>query len=150
MSNNGNHVTIQQSQNAGRSINAFVRITEQPTSTEYRFRYESEGRAGSIPGASSSPTNKTFPSIQVVGYSGNAVVVVSCVTKDEPYRPHPHKLVGERCEHGICQENINSETTSVTFSNLGLQCVRHRDVERALIDREEKCVDPYESEYINL
>lgn len=67
--------------------NAYVKITEQPASKSLRFRYECEGRsAGSIPGVCSSPENKTFPSIQVVGYKGRAVVVVSCVTKDPPYR----------------------------------------------------------------
>lgn len=67
--------------------NAYVKITEQPASKSLRFRYECEGRsAGSIPGVCSTPENKTFPSIQVVGYKGRAVVVVSCVTKDAPYR----------------------------------------------------------------
>lgn len=66
---------------------AFVRINEQPASKALRFRYECEGRsAGSIPGVFSSPENKTFPSIEVVGYKGRAVVVVSCVTKELPYR----------------------------------------------------------------
>lgn len=52
-----------------------------------RFRYECEGRsAGSIPGAHSSPENKTFPTIEIVGHKGRAVVVVSCVTKDKPYK----------------------------------------------------------------
>lgn len=67
--------------------NAFVRITEQPASKALRFRYECEGRsAGSIPGVYSTPENKTYPSIEIVGYKGRAVVVVSCVTKDPPYR----------------------------------------------------------------
>lgn len=67
--------------------NAFVKITEQPAPKALRFRYECEGRsAGSIPGASSTPDNKTFPGIQVINYRGRAVVVVSCVTKDKPYR----------------------------------------------------------------
>lgn len=67
--------------------NARVEIIEQPASKSLRFRYECEGRsAGSIPGVCSTPENKTFPSIQVVGYKGRAVVVVSCVTKDPPYR----------------------------------------------------------------
>lgn len=66
---------------------AEVRIIEQPASKALRFRYECEGRsAGSIPGVNSSPENKTFPTIQVVGYKGRAVVVVSCVTKDEPFK----------------------------------------------------------------
>lgn len=67
--------------------NAYVKITEQPAPKALRFRYECEGRsAGSIPGAQSTTDNKTYPSIQVVNYRGRAVVVVSCVTKEQPYR----------------------------------------------------------------
>lgn len=171
MFNNVNDVTMQSSQihpqsqpnananasnvaNSNSSINsyrrsAFVKITEQPASKALRFRYECEGRsAGSIPGVLSSPENKTFPSIQVVGYRGRAVVVVSCVTKDPPYRPHPHNLVGkEGCKKGVCTVEINSDTMSVTFSNLGIQCVKKRDIDEALRVREEIRVDPYRSEY---
>lgn len=65
----------------------YVRITEQPAPKALRFRYECEGRsAGSIPGARSTQDTKTYPSIEIVGYKGRAVVVVSCVTKDEPFR----------------------------------------------------------------
>lgn len=75
------------SSNSNIRRNAYVKITEQPASKALRFRYECEGRsAGSIPGVSSTAENKTFPSIQVMGYRGRAVVVVSCVTKDPPYR----------------------------------------------------------------
>lgn len=64
-----------------------VRIIEQPASKALRFRYECEGRsAGSIPGVNSTSENKTYPTIQVQGHQGRAVVVVSCVTKDEPFR----------------------------------------------------------------
>lgn len=65
----------------------YVKITEQPAGKALRFRYECEGRsAGSIPGVNSTPENKTYPTIEIVGYKGRAVVVVSCVTKDQPYR----------------------------------------------------------------
>ena len=48
---------------------AYVKITEQPASKGLRFRYECEGRsAGSIPGVSSTPENKTYPTIQVRTY----------------------------------------------------------------------------------
>lgn len=64
-----------------------VQILEQPAPKALRFRYECEGRsAGSIPGANSTVETKTYPEIQVVNYTGRAVVVVSCVTKDLPYR----------------------------------------------------------------
>ncbi|XP_063222871.1 embryonic polarity protein dorsal-like isoform X2 [Bacillus rossius redtenbacheri] len=126
---------------------ASVKIVEQPASKALRFRYECEGRsAGSIPGKHSTPENKTFPSIQVVGYKGRALVVVSCVTKDPPYRPHPHNLVGkEGCKMGVCTLEINQETMAATFSNLGIQCVKKKDIEEALKTREEIGVDPFKT-----
>ena len=126
-----------------------MEITEQPASKALRFRYECEGRsAGSIPGANSTADNKTFPSVKVVGYQGPAVVVVSCVTKDPPYRPHPHNLVGkDGCKKGVCTVNLNVETMSVTFQNLGIQCVKKKDVEESLRLRESIRVDPFQSEY---
>lgn len=122
-------------------------ILEQPASKALRFRYECEGRsAGSIPGVHSTPENKTYPTIQVRGYQGRAVVVVSCVTKDAPYRPHPHNLVGkEGCKRGVCTLEINNKEMTVSFSNLGIQCVKKRDIEDALKQREEIRVDPFRS-----
>ena len=44
----------------------YVEIVEQPRARGLRFRYECEGRsAGSIPGETSTPERKTFPSIKV-------------------------------------------------------------------------------------
>lgn len=129
----------------GSKRDACVKIIEQPASKALRFRYECEGRsAGSIPGATSTPENKTFPTIQVVGYQGRAVVVVSCVTKDVPYRPHPHNLVGkEGCKKGICSVEISGESMTATFSNLGIQCVKKKDIDEALRIREGIRVDPF-------
>ncbi|XP_050076801.1 embryonic polarity protein dorsal isoform X1 [Anopheles maculipalpis] len=124
----------------------YVEITEQPHPKALRFRYECEGRsAGSIPGVSTTAEHKTFPSIQVHGYRGRAVVVVSCVTKEGPdHKPHPHNLVGkEGCKKGVCTVEINSTTMSYTFNNLGIQCVKKKDVEEALRLRQEIRVDPY-------
>lgn len=128
-----------------------VRIVEQPASKALRFRYECEGRsAGSIPGVNSTPENKTFPTIEIVGYKGKAVVVVSCVTKDAEngkYKPHPHNLVGkEGCKKGVCTLEVNTDTMRVVFSNLGIQCVKKKDIESALKAREEIRVDPFISE----
>lgn len=65
----------------------YVEIIEQPASNAHRFRYECEGRsAGSIPGVNSRSEHKTFPTIQVKNYRGEAIVNVSCVEKNEPYR----------------------------------------------------------------
>lgn len=74
------------------------------------------------------------------------MVVVSCVTKDLPYRPHPHNLVGkEICKRGVCTLEISSENMTVTFANLGIQCVKKKDIEEALKIREEMRVDPFRS-----
>ena len=125
---------------------AYVKIVEQPASKGLRFRYECEGRsAGSIPGVSSSQDNKTFPTIQVVGYQGKAVVVVSCVTNEQPYRPHPHNLVGkEGCKKGVCTIHMNDDMTAA-FPNLGIQCVKKKDIDDSLSLRQQIRVDPFQS-----
>lgn len=127
----------------------YVKIVEQPARCALRFRYECEGRsAGSIPGANATAENKTYPTIQVVNYKGPAVVVVSCVTKDLPYRPHPHNLVGkEGCKKGVCTMVINNPEMICSFTSLGIQCVKRKDVEDSLKLRESIKVDPFRSEY---
>ncbi|XP_049868285.1 embryonic polarity protein dorsal isoform X2 [Pectinophora gossypiella] len=129
----------------------FVRIVEQPASKALRFRYECEGRsAGSIPGVNSTQDRKTFPTIEIVGHTGKAIVVVSCVTREEPYKPHPHNLVGrDRCSRGVCTQKIDvtPDNALVTFSNLGIQCVKRRDIADALRVREELRVDPFRTGY---
>ncbi|XP_053613180.1 embryonic polarity protein dorsal isoform X2 [Plodia interpunctella] len=128
----------------------YTRITEQPAGKALRFRYECEGRsAGSIPGVKSTPENRTYPTIMICGYKGRVVVVVSCVTKDEPFKPHPHNLVGRECQRGVCtvRETITEENCQVAFKNLGIQCVKRRDIAEALRVREELRVDPFKTRY---
>lgn len=75
------------------------------------------------------------------------MVLVSCVTKDPPYRAHPHNLVGkERCKKGVCTVEVDSDTMTATFSNLGIQCVKKKDIEQALIERENLRIDPFKRE----
>lgn len=125
--------------------NVYVEITEQPAAKTIRFRYECEGRlAGSIPGVNSTLENRTFPSIRIVNYVGPALVVVSCVTKDAPHKPHPHRLVGkEGCRKGVCTLTINNSSMSASFGNLGIQCVKKKEIDAALQLREEIRVDPF-------
>jgi len=129
----------------------FLKIIEQPKSNTLRFRYQCEGRgAGALQGERSSPEKKTFPKIQIVGYKGPAVVVVSCVTHDsEVPKTHPHNLVSpasvgrEGCKKGVCTIYVNNEDMSVEFPHLGIQCVRKKDVDQSLKVRKEIRVDPY-------
>ncbi|XP_011706571.1 PREDICTED: embryonic polarity protein dorsal-like, partial [Wasmannia auropunctata] len=121
----------------------YVEILEQPAKA-LRFRYESESSASSVFGVNSTPENKTFPSIRIVGYQGRAMVVVSCVTKDAPYKPHPHNLVDkEVCKQGVCTVEIPSSNMAITFSNLGIQCVKKKNIEEALRVRQKLRVDPF-------
>ncbi|XP_039970878.1 embryonic polarity protein dorsal-like [Bactrocera tryoni] len=127
--------------------NAYIKIVEQPASKAVRFRYECEGRtAGSIPGVNSTPALRTYPTIEIVGYKGRSVCVVSCVSADPPYRPHPHTLVGKKgCKSGVYTFSVNEVTMRAELCNLGIQCVKKKDIEASLKVREEVRVDPFKT-----
>merc|ERR1712106_661696 len=128
-----------------------VRVLEQPASHKLRFRYQCEGRgAGALQGQFSTSDKKTFPKIQILGYKGPAVVVVSCVTHDsDPPKAHPHNLVSpasvgrDGCKKGVCTVNVNNDDMTVEFQHLGIQCVRKKDIGESLKQRQEIRVDPY-------
>ncbi|XP_066151580.1 embryonic polarity protein dorsal-like isoform X2 [Euwallacea fornicatus] len=123
-------------------------ITEQPAAKSVRFRYKCEGRtAGSIAGVSSTMTKKTCPEVQICGYQGNAVVVVSCVTVNEPYLVHPHNLVGQKCRKGVYASLVPVDTMKLQFNNLGVQYVKKKNVEVSLNQRESIKVDPFRNGY---
>ncbi|XP_028856970.1 transcription factor RelB isoform X2 [Denticeps clupeoides] len=123
-------------------------VVEQPKERGMRFRYECEGRsAGSILGAGSTEANKTIPSIELQGPMdkiAKVTVTVSLVTKDIPHRPHPHCLVGKDCSEGICIVTINPHTSRQhSFSNLGIQCVRRKELDASLAKRRSQNIDPF-------
>ena len=72
------------------------------------------------------------------------MIVVSCVTKEEPYKPHPHNLVGKDCKKGVCTLRIR-DTNTISFPHLGIQCAKKKDVEGNLKMRQEINVDPFQS-----
>ncbi|XP_034020104.1 transcription factor p65 isoform X2 [Thalassophryne amazonica] len=112
--------------------NPYIEIIEQPKQRGMRFRYKCEGRsAGSIPGEKSNDTTKTHPAIKVHNYSGPLRVRISLVTKSPPYKPHPHELVGKDCKHGYYEADLQ-ERRIHSFQNLGIQCVKKRDVNEAI------------------
>lgn len=43
---------------------------------------------------------------QVHNYSGPLRVRISLVTKNSPYKPHPHELVGKDCKHGYYEADL--------------------------------------------
>uniref|UniRef100_A0A8C4NGI6 V-rel avian reticuloendotheliosis viral oncogene homolog n=2 Tax=Eptatretus burgeri TaxID=7764 RepID=A0A8C4NGI6_EPTBU len=123
-----------------------LEILEQPKQRGMRFRYECEGRsAGSIPGERSTDTNRTYPAVKIQNYKGPAKIRVSLVTKSNPPRPHPHSLVGRECKDGICEmELLPGNSTTAYFPNLGIQCVRRREILDSLRLRLQRNVDPFQ------
>ncbi|XP_034532374.1 transcription factor p65 [Notolabrus celidotus] len=123
--------------------NACIEIIEQPKQRGMRFRYKCEGRsAGSIPGEKSNDTTKTHPAIKVHNYSGPLRVRISLVTKNAPHKPHPHELVGKDCKHGYYEADLQ-ERRIHSFQNLGIQCVKKKDVNEAIVCRLQTNNNPF-------
>uniref|UniRef100_A0A8C6U2K8 V-rel avian reticuloendotheliosis viral oncogene homolog A n=1 Tax=Neogobius melanostomus TaxID=47308 RepID=A0A8C6U2K8_9GOBI len=121
----------------------FIEIIEQPKQRGMRFRYKCEGRsAGSIPGEKSNDTTKTHPAIKVHNYSGPLRVRISLVTKNSPHKPHPHELVGKDCKHGYYEADLQ-ERRIHSFQNLGIQCVKKKDVNEAITCRLQTGNNPF-------
>ncbi|XP_029301761.1 transcription factor p65 isoform X2 [Cottoperca gobio] len=127
-------------------------VLEEPKERGMRFRYECEGRsAGSILGASSTESNKCQPAIEIQGpidYLKKVTVTVSLVTKDPPHRPHPHCLVGKDCQtgSGICVVTLNPQSNRRhSFGNLGIQCVRRKELDVSLQKRRSQNIDPFQT-----
>ncbi|XP_078260883.1 proto-oncogene c-Rel [Rhinoraja longicauda] len=122
----------------------YAEMVEQPKQRGMRFRYKCEGRsAGSIPGASSKDNNRTYPAIQVVNYFGRVRVLVTLVTKMEPFKPHPHDLVGKDCKDGFYEADFGAERRLLCFQNLGIQCVKRKEVKDAILFRIERQLNPF-------
>ncbi|KAM6307780.1 LOW QUALITY PROTEIN: transcription factor RelB homolog [Podargus strigoides] len=124
-------------------------ITEQPKQRGMRFRYECEGRsAGSILGQGSTEGSKTLPAIELLHcHAIPEVTVTAClVWKDWPHRIHPHGLVGKDCSNGLCQVLLKPQSNPKhSFSNLGIQCVRKKEVEAAIERKLQLGIDPFKA-----
>lgn len=124
-------------------------ITEQPKQRGMRFRYECEGRsAGSILGESSTEASKTLPAIELLNcQSIPEVQVTAClVWKDWPHRVHPHGLVGKDCSNGLCQVRLQPHNNPRhSFSNLGIQCVKKKEIEAAIEKKLQLGIDPFKA-----
>ncbi|XP_075770501.1 transcription factor RelB isoform X2 [Pelodiscus sinensis] len=124
-------------------------ITEQPKQRGMRFRYECEGRsAGSILGESSTDANKTLPAIELLNCQKiPEVKVVAClVWKDWPHRIHPHSLVGKDCSNGLCEISLRPQANPKhSFNNLGIQCVKKKEIEAAIEKKLQLGIDPFKA-----
>ena len=72
--------------------------------------------------------------------------MVSCVDKDSPFKPHPHRLVGDSCKQGVCTV-LNRSGDTVTFKSIGIQRAKRSNVKDYINERKNIRVDPYRSKY---
>ncbi|XP_021066684.1 proto-oncogene c-Rel [Mus pahari] len=129
---------------ASSGYNPYVEIIEQPRQRGMRFRYKCEGRsAGSIPGERSTDNNRTYPSIQIMNYYGKGKIRITLVTKNDPYKPHPHDLVGKDCRDGYYEAEFGPERRPLFFQNLGIRCVKKKEVKEAIILRISAGINPF-------
>ncbi|XP_059802191.1 nuclear factor NF-kappa-B p100 subunit [Hypanus sabinus] len=115
----------------------YIDICEQPKQRGFRFRYGCEGPShGGLPGASSEKNRKTYPSVKICNYTGNAKVVVQLVTAKDPPRLHAHSLVGKQCtDDGVCIVQVGPKDMTAQFTNLGILHVTKKNVPEVLLDR---------------
>lgn len=130
-----------------------VRIIEQPAESSHRFRYESEGRFNkAIVGCSATEQNRTYPTIEISEYIGEVCVIISCVTKDQPYRQHPHKVFSanseDRMKYGIYTHKafVNKEL-KIVYDDIGIMFVKRGDAVESLKERKNKRINPFGSKY---
>lgn len=122
-----------------------VEIIEQPAERSFRFRYASEGRLkGSIEGANTTPQSKTFPKIEISNFTGDAEIVISCVSDTKPYRQHPHKLTAE---NGGCYQHRVKITGSkiIEYKDINILFTKKNDIVASLTERKEKNIDPFQT-----
>uniref|UniRef100_A0A3Q4H6U1 Nuclear factor of kappa light polypeptide gene enhancer in B-cells 1 n=1 Tax=Neolamprologus brichardi TaxID=32507 RepID=A0A3Q4H6U1_NEOBR len=103
----------------------------------FRFRYGCEGPShGGLPGATSEKNRKTYPTVKICNYQGQARVVVQLVTAltAVPHL-HAHSLVGKQCDKGICIADLQSKDSTISFPNLGILHVTKKNVAKTLEER---------------
>uniref|UniRef100_A0A2K5V1H3 Transcription factor RelB n=1 Tax=Macaca fascicularis TaxID=9541 RepID=A0A2K5V1H3_MACFA len=105
-----------------------------------------EGRGRQHPWESSTEASKTLPAIELRDCGGlREVEVTAClVWKDWPHRVHPHSLVGKDCTDGVCRVRLRPHVSPRhSFNNLGIQCVRKKEIEAAIERKIQLGIDPY-------
>ncbi|XP_064604065.1 nuclear factor NF-kappa-B p105 subunit-like [Liolophura sinensis] len=116
----------------------YLRVSEQPQSRGFRFRYKCEGPShGGLQGVNSQKSKKTFPAVQIMNYKGPARIVVTLVTDNVVPKIHAHELVGKNCQNGICVVELkgNEPRAEFKFQNLGIMHVTKKNVKTILEQR---------------
>ncbi|XP_021238885.1 transcription factor RelB homolog, partial [Numida meleagris] len=103
---------------------------------------------GGVLGESSTEASKTLPIVELLNCQAiPEVQVTAClVWKDWPHRVHPHGLVGKDCSNGLCQVRLQPQANPRhSFSNLGIQCVKKKEIEAAIEKKLQLGIDPFKA-----
>lgn len=119
----------------------YLRIVEQPVAG-FRFRYRSEmqGAHGSLSGRKESSKKKTFPTVELVNFDGEAIIRCLLYTADEKPIPHMHQLIAkENSREVLDHEIVVSERNGyrAEFKGLGIVHMSKKDLKKELLRKKE-------------
>ncbi|OXU28425.1 hypothetical protein TSAR_016361 [Trichomalopsis sarcophagae] len=119
-----------------------IKIIVQPSNS--RFGYKDEKRASFIKGSEGN-----YPAIRIHNNRGPVTVIISCVTVDPPYKPHPCKVFNGNAvdNHGVCLFYVHRPKKEIHFKKLFVETLNEEDVFESLTERERKKVDPFKSKF---
>ncbi|XP_055382825.1 nuclear factor NF-kappa-B p110 subunit-like isoform X2 [Condylostylus longicornis] len=119
-----------------------LEIVEQPVS-KFRYRYISEmnGTHGSLMGINSSKGNKTFPTVELKGFNGDALIRCSLYQIDKK-QPHSHRLVVRKNDLDVSDPHELRLNKTVgyraVFQGMGIIHTAKRDIADELYRKKKK------------
>ncbi|CAG9795155.1 unnamed protein product [Diatraea saccharalis] len=119
----------------------YLRIVEQPQS-HFRFRYKSEmvGTHGCLLGESyANSKTKTHPTVELVNYSGRAVIRCRLSQHKTPDE-HPHKLLEEEQDRDVSYGVPEHGSYKVGFAGMGIIHTAKKDVPALLYKKYSEAV----------
>ena len=126
----------------------YIKILEQPQLiATFQHTKDCNRKLETIKGARSTHYDVTYPTIKLFNHKGNAVAIVSCVTKDPPYFPHPCSIIDKTGKHkdGVYYLRFFSAYPILMFPDLIIARVRKNNVLAALEKRKRMRVDPFKT-----
>ncbi|CAH1646409.1 unnamed protein product [Spodoptera littoralis] len=131
----------------------FLSIAVQPEKYK-RFRYEDELTSTTVLQGAKTTTEgdddeiTTYPTLMVnnVEKHDKALIVISTVTANEPFRAHPNGLMGRNCFSYVYSKEVELRpgNNMIVFNDLRIIRVKTADYKHALRIREVQKVDPFQ------
>lgn len=131
----------------------FLSIAVQPEKYK-RFRYEDELTSTTVLQGAKATTEgdddeiTTYPTLMVnnVEKHDKALVVISTVTANKPFRAHPNGLMGRNCYSYVYSKEVELRpgNNTIVFNDIRIIRVKTADYKHALRIREVQRIDPFQ------